>query len=512
MSLPEFWEACGGSRELRLLIAHAAQPTRGMVVSTPFAVVGSAEACEICLPSDQVSYRHAYLQVIDGQLWRFDLLSRTGTFWKHRRECAGVFENSDALCIGPYQLQNLENQAAQATAANPLLATPAELDPLPTVTLEFLNAAAESAGAGRPTWQLDRVLTYAGQSRLCKVRLNCPSVSHIHCSMLRTPTGVWVIDLVGRGGIAVNGAAIRWARLRDGDRLRIGRFELLIREDQRRSLAQSRAGSAEPFPAMLHLASDTHSAVSDRRAVPPGPMPTPAEFHSPLATVGNSGTISKLGWPGAIQPTPPALVANDLTVDGANQSLVLTVVQQFSVMQQQMFEQFQQTTMMMLQMFGTLQREQFDLIRQELNGLRDLNQEIHALQTELAKHRATSSHEARTLSAGSMPAIRTGESYSPATNSSQAHRKNGDAGPSDDHQSSPDVKRHAIHNVPDSKSDSAVSGQHANAPGETPARSVAGGSSAPSTDVHAWLSQRFNELEQERQSRWQRIVGALTGK
>ena len=31
-------------------------------------------------------------------------------------------------------------------------------------------------------------------------------------------------------------------------------------------------------------------------------------------------------------------------------------------------------------------------------------------------------------------------------------------------------------------------------------------------DVHAWLSQRFTDLQQERQTRWQKLVGMLLGK
>ena len=31
-------------------------------------------------------------------------------------------------------------------------------------------------------------------------------------------------------------------------------------------------------------------------------------------------------------------------------------------------------------------------------------------------------------------------------------------------------------------------------------------------DVHAWLCQRFASLEQERQTRWQKLLGFLMGK
>ena len=34
----------------------------------------------------------------------------------------------------------------------------------------------------------------------------------------------------------------------------------------------------------------------------------------------------------------------------------------------------------------------------------------------------------------------------------------------------------------------------------------------PGEDVHEWLCRRFADLQQERQTRWQRLMGVLTGK
>ena len=47
----------------------------------PYAVVGRGEGCDIVLPAHQVSFRHAYFQVIEGQVFCVDLASRNGVFW-----------------------------------------------------------------------------------------------------------------------------------------------------------------------------------------------------------------------------------------------------------------------------------------------------------------------------------------------------------------------------------------------------------------------------------------------
>ena len=57
--------------------------------------------------------------------------------------------------------------------------------------------------------------------------------------------------------------------------------------------------------------------------------------------------------------------------------MLVPLVNQFGVMQQQMMDQFQQTISMLVQMFGSMHRDQMDLIREELDQLRDLTKEFH---------------------------------------------------------------------------------------------------------------------------------------
>src|SRR5262249_58822807 len=65
-------------------------------------------------------------------------------------------------------------------------------------------------------------------------------------------------------------------------------------------------------------------------------------------------------------------------------SVLVPLVSQFSLMQNQMFDQFQQAMGMLVQMFGTVHREQMDVIRTELDRLHQLTEELQALKVELA--------------------------------------------------------------------------------------------------------------------------------
>ena len=67
------------------------------------------------------------------------------------------------------------------------------------------------------------------------------------------------------------------------------------------------------------------------------------------------------------------------------ESILVPLVSQFGLMQQQMFDQFQQAMAMMVQMFGTMHRDQMEVIRAELDQLRELTEEFHALKSELAE-------------------------------------------------------------------------------------------------------------------------------
>jgi hypothetical protein len=140
------------------------------------------------------------------------------------------------------------------------------------------------------------------------------------------------------------------------------------------------------------------------------------------------------------------------------EALLMPLVSQFSQMQQQMFEQFQQTLLMMAQMFGNLQREQLALIRQELEQIKELTRQVHTLQSEGMRQSAWPLPASPQAAAPSSPTPSL--SWKPTTSAAEAdtsYPKRGDP------------------------------------------------------DVHVWLSQRLSALQQERQSRWQKVLSIVTG-
>jgi pSer/pThr/pTyr-binding forkhead associated (FHA) protein len=411
---PQLEVECGDSRE-----------TIRPALSLPFALVGRDEHADVPLDDAQVSLRHTYLQVVAGRLWWMDLDSRTGTHGRQGRQAAGPLDSGQCLRIGPFRIHlrgaHPPNDS-RPSPANPLSSGSYASLALPRVRLDFLE------GTAKPSlWTVDRALTLVGRASHCKVRLHSPLISRTHCALLHTADGLWVIDLRGREGIHVNGTAVRWALLEDSDELRIGQFRIRVDDP---GAPTRETSSALPSETTAIVPSRTFAETLLSTTVPFAPM--------------SSSFLSAGG--------------------AANESLLLPLVAQFSQMQQQMFDQFQQALTTMVHMFSGLHHNQMQLIRQEMNHLHELTRELQGLQTELARQTPAPSREV-----------------------------------------APSPRRIA-QPVPSAPAEPRPSGSETtpSTPSASPARSDA--------DAHAWLTQRLVALQQERQSRWQKIVNVLTGK
>src|SRR5208282_1478813 len=95
-----------------------------------------------------------------------------------------------------------------------------------------LRAALElpiRVGDGPSLWPVEGELALVGRSERCQLVLTEDSISRFHAVLVPTPAGVWVVDLLAREGVHVNGQRVRWAWLADGDTLRLGRFTFILR-------------------------------------------------------------------------------------------------------------------------------------------------------------------------------------------------------------------------------------------------------------------------------------------
>jgi pSer/pThr/pTyr-binding forkhead associated (FHA) protein len=219
--IARFAEACGaaGPLDLRVELADGGVLAEG-TVRQPFCLVGRDDVCEITLTDPEVNPRHVWLQLLGGRLYAIDLGSRHGLAWPDGRSGCGWLEVGTPVRVGPFRL-NLRTPVSAHPSRNgnhPLQADAAVVRTRPAVHLDFRNGK-----RAKDRWAVNRLVTLVGRSPECKVHLNADDVAPFHCGLVLTPTGLWVVDLSGRG-VVVSGERMRVAPLPHGAELWVGRF------------------------------------------------------------------------------------------------------------------------------------------------------------------------------------------------------------------------------------------------------------------------------------------------
>jgi predicted component of type VI protein secretion system len=127
-------------------------------------------------------------------------------------------EPAQSLQIGPYRIRlAADDDVSLGSGSSDFELPPVTLD----VSHRGFKASQCTLGGG---------LSLVGSSTDCQVRLLDPSVSHTHCSLVATHEGIWVVDLLGKAGIEVNGTPVRHGCLEPGDELHVGRSAIRIRQ------------------------------------------------------------------------------------------------------------------------------------------------------------------------------------------------------------------------------------------------------------------------------------------
>jgi pSer/pThr/pTyr-binding forkhead associated (FHA) protein len=455
-SLGQFLEACGSNGPLRLrlgLEAPGAVETASRALQQPFAVIGRDAGADLCLDSPEISRRHVYLQVIAGRVFCIDLDSRTGTHWEDGPRPWGWVDPERGIRIGSVRIRPLGFDPRQSSPSDggdaPLPTSRSFKQPvLAKASLEFLDSTSE-----RSTRQFNRALILIGRWPSCKVRLEGPEVSRFHGCLVRTPAGIWVVDLLSRGGILVNGVQVRFSRLADGDELRVGPHRIRLRCGH----SEARPGESPSLPARRQGWGGRPGSLAASSPIKPGTgsMPSP---------------VRDGGWQPALRTDTP-------------DSLILSLLNEVGRMQQDMADSFQRALMMMLRMSDTMHQDQMALIREELARLHQLTEEQRVLKAELARRPPAPEHG---------PALRL---VSGETNASL---------PASPPRAAPNVRPEARADAPDAGTDDRTGPE-----GDE-------GSFPPSkgwseSDVHFMLARRLAAIQSERQGGWKKILNSLMG-
>jgi pSer/pThr/pTyr-binding forkhead associated (FHA) protein len=542
--MTSFLSACGVTDSLQLVVkSQTAHEAELQLLRQPFAVIGRTPRADVVLDHQQVSRRHVYLQVVDGWAFWIDLESRTGTRGESDPQKFGWLQGQRTLCIGPYVFQRhvSENQSDVGSALGkpprdtPLVAFAYSHASLPQVSLEFLNGPSQSM-----SWPMHRVMSLIGSASGCKFRLTDPSVSKFHASLLRTSAGLWIVDLLGQNGITVNEKTVRFSRLNDDDVLGIGRYRIRVRC---RSEGQGSGNGSGPLalPRLQWVDRGSNGLrtadwAATALASEPGVGATQgAQFGVLVETVPSFSSLE-------VMPSTTTLPIKESQSE-LLKSVLVPLVNQFGLMQQQMFDQFQQAMAMMVQMFGTMHHNQMEAIRAELEQLRKLSEEFHSLKGKLADRTRKEPHAmsreplstpiGRDRSASAEPGVSTSALLSElsvlaapaaAANDPSHGQKTSQVDravpiPSSNpgtvgHQPFVDSLLSHLRQPPSSSSVATSSSSQKSQAADShcePASADASPETDSDRDAIVWIHQRIMKLQQERESRWQKILKLLPG-
>lgn len=380
--LEQFLVACGSKIPLRLGLKKAHEPPERWTCRAfrqPFLIVGRDPNADLVLDHWQISRRHLYLQLIGARLLCVDLDSRTGLSWDEGSWPAGWLDAGQVVRLGDMELrlwddlQNSKPEVSSWIAAQP--------GPLRSQTIQaeailpgvrIVSPTSESEGSSHQ-WPMDRIVALAGRGEACRLRLGGSDISRFECSLVRTPNGLWVVDLLGRNGVLVNGIRVRCARLEGDDEVRLGRYAFRPQFDQA-PIADSPGRLWMPIGGDSAAHRVGGSSDSEQKALDP--------------PVVSGGELSRLAPPSTASPAlsqqvlPAELWAGGAGID--QRILMQSLMGQMGLMHQ-LFDQFHQAMSLMFQMFHASQREQMDIIRQELEEVRKLTGELQRLQGRVSE-------------------------------------------------------------------------------------------------------------------------------
>jgi pSer/pThr/pTyr-binding forkhead associated (FHA) protein len=94
----------------------------------------------------------------------------------------------------------------------------------PRIALDFVNHRRRGGGA----WSVEKSVTIIGASQPSRVRLEHPSVSRVHCMLVRGNSAWWLVDLGSRIGTMLDGVRVSFAPVAVGAELRVGGFRIRV--------------------------------------------------------------------------------------------------------------------------------------------------------------------------------------------------------------------------------------------------------------------------------------------
>ena len=339
----------------------------------PFVLIGRDPRSDLVLDDAQISRRHVFVQAVAGRILVVDLQSRTKVFWEGEEDVPDHGDSLDPdrfIQVGPYRIRRVggdPSQDQEGELTDPSSPSDQERTGAGTVPRAALELPIRM-GEGPSLWPLDEQVVLVGRSAECQLVLTDESVSRFHAALVPTPSGVWVVDLLAREGVHVNGERVRWAWLADGDTFRMGSFTFILRyetpPDQitRRDVPLEAGASVaeQPGTELAVRVREYRTMTRQALTVRPG-------GRSPASIEGRQAFPTRSSPPRSFRPVAVAGIRRFLSAPNP-----MAMWQQ----QMQLMESFHNDMILMVQMFVAMHREHLASVRHELDMVQQLTGEL----------------------------------------------------------------------------------------------------------------------------------------
>ena len=327
-----------------------------------------------------------------------------GLAWPGGVRGSGWLDADTPVRIGPFHLR------LRAPVADLMSDFPAGYNPLaadagvktrPAVTLEFRNGK-----RGKDRWAVNRLLTLVGRSPDCKIHLSADDIASFHCGLVSTRTGLWVVDLSGRG-VVVNGERMRVAPLPHGAELWVGRFLIGCQYQDAAQSPGARGGLLTPpparSPAPAKPVKPAKPPVEDEVELgaaldPGGELPNSHimadAFQPHSGTSANGGLSTPIRVAGS-GPSPaggaPAADLFDLLntpPPASPEATFVALLGQLAVSHARVADEFQRSLALVAQIYARVRREHLPELHRELSRIQELTAELATLQADVSRQAA----------------------------------------------------------------------------------------------------------------------------
>ncbi|MBX3440039.1 MAG: FHA domain-containing protein, partial [Planctomycetaceae bacterium] len=368
---------------VRISSSQGGKNPQSVLWDRPTLIVGRGADCDLRLPHAEISRQHTYFQILGDRIFCADLGSRTGTHWSNGASQAGWINTNEPVSLGPYSLTFErtplpadddvdERESSDAWSTNLDDAEMTDEDGTPGNEPMFLHFV--NAGQKIKRYRVTRDVTLIGSGDGVKIHLSHPSVSPVHCSVVRTPRGLWLVDLLSTDGTIVNGQIEPLAELRSGEEFQVGRFLVAVQYGESDvEQVEATTGDVSSHDQLFALRSFPSPASGMVDASPPDANP---------AEPDRLNALSQLAHLTADRPMQNGVPA---PVEGLSEQFVLNIIKELGVMQQQALKHAQDTMReTMLQLSSTYQ-QRINTLEEQHAALRD---RLHRLRLEPDPHDA----------------------------------------------------------------------------------------------------------------------------